>query len=90
MFVCTVGTMRRYVNSTDQPGRKDINHLVGFCMRGPRPAGGDQLMRAVVCREYGTPPEDLIIDELPDPPTPVPVRWWSRFTPLRSTIPTCC
>ncbi|KDE99610.1 TetR family transcriptional regulator [Mycolicibacterium aromaticivorans JS19b1 = JCM 16368] len=34
VFVCTVGTMRRYVNSTDQPGRKDINHLVGFCMRG--------------------------------------------------------
>ncbi|BBX05469.1 hypothetical protein MAIC_02720 [Mycolicibacterium aichiense] len=34
VFVCTVGTMRRYVNSTDQPGRKDINHLVGFCLRG--------------------------------------------------------
>ncbi|PND58954.1 TetR family transcriptional regulator [Mycobacterium sp. ENV421] len=34
VFVCTVGTMRRYVNSTDQPGRKDINHLVGFCLGG--------------------------------------------------------
>ena len=34
VFVCTVGTMRRYVNSTDQPGRKDISHLVGFCLRG--------------------------------------------------------
>jgi hypothetical protein len=26
--------MRRYVDSTDQPGRKDINHLVAFCLRG--------------------------------------------------------
>ncbi|BBY64271.1 TetR/AcrR family transcriptional regulator [Mycolicibacterium helvum] len=34
VFVCTVGTMRRYVDSTDQPGRKDISHLVGFCLRG--------------------------------------------------------
>ncbi|MCV7176732.1 TetR/AcrR family transcriptional regulator [Mycolicibacterium sphagni] len=34
VFVCTVGTMRRYVDSTDQPGRKDINHLVAFCLRG--------------------------------------------------------
>jgi AcrR family transcriptional regulator len=34
VFVCTVGTMRRYVDSTEQPGRKDINHLVGFCLRG--------------------------------------------------------
>jgi len=34
VFVCTVGTMRRYVDSTDQPGRKDISHLVRFCLRG--------------------------------------------------------
>ncbi|MGY4708021.1 TetR/AcrR family transcriptional regulator [Mycolicibacterium sp. CBM1] len=34
VFVLTVGTMRRYVDSTDQPGRKDIAHLVRFCLRG--------------------------------------------------------
>lgn len=34
VFVCTVGTMRRYVDSTEQPGRKDIAHLVRFCLRG--------------------------------------------------------
>ena len=34
VFVCTVGTMRRYVDSTDQPGRADIDHLVRFCLRG--------------------------------------------------------
>ena len=34
VFVCTVGTMRRYVDSSDQPGRKDISHLVEFCLRG--------------------------------------------------------
>lgn len=34
VFVCTVGTMRRYVNSTDQPGHRDIGHLVSFCLRG--------------------------------------------------------
>jgi AcrR family transcriptional regulator len=42
VFVCTVGTMRRYVNSTDQPGRKDINHLVAFCLRGLGVASGDR------------------------------------------------
>lgn len=34
IFVCTVGTMRRYVASTDRPGRKDIDHLVAFCLAG--------------------------------------------------------
>ncbi len=34
VFVCTVGTMRRYVASTDRPGRKDIDHLVRFCLSG--------------------------------------------------------
>jgi len=34
VFVCTVGTMRRYVASTDRPGRKDIDHLVRFCLGG--------------------------------------------------------
>jgi len=34
VFVCTVGTMRRYVDSTDQPGHDDIDHLVRFCLRG--------------------------------------------------------
>lgn len=34
IFVCTVGTMRRYVASTDRPGRKDIDHLVTFCLSG--------------------------------------------------------
>jgi len=34
LFVCTVGTMRRYVDSTDQPGHDDIDHLVRFCLRG--------------------------------------------------------
>lgn len=34
IFVCTVGTMRRYVASTDRPGRKDIDHLVSFCLSG--------------------------------------------------------
>ncbi|SBS74439.1 Regulatory protein TetR [uncultured Mycobacterium sp.] len=42
VFVCTVGTMRRYVNSTDQPGRKDISHLVGFCLRGLGVPEGDR------------------------------------------------
>ena len=42
VFVCTVGTMRRYVDSTDQPGRKDITHLVGFCLRGLGVPEGDR------------------------------------------------
>ncbi|BBY58172.1 TetR/AcrR family transcriptional regulator [Mycolicibacterium sarraceniae] len=42
VFVCAVGTMRRYVDSTDQPGRKDISHLVGFCLRGLGVAEGER------------------------------------------------
>ena len=34
VFVCTVGVMRRYVGSGEQPGRKDIDHLVRFCLGG--------------------------------------------------------
>ena len=34
VFVCTVGVMRRYVGSGEQPGRKDIDHLVRFCLNG--------------------------------------------------------
>ncbi|WP_059014160.1 TetR/AcrR family transcriptional regulator [Mycobacterium sp. M26] len=34
VFVCTVGTMRRYVASSGQPGRRDIDHLVRFCLAG--------------------------------------------------------
>ena len=42
VFVCTVGTMRRYVDSTDQPGRKDITNLVRFCLRGLGVPEGDR------------------------------------------------
>ena len=42
VFVCTVGTMRRYVDSTDQPGHKDITHLVRFCLRGLGVPEGDR------------------------------------------------
>jgi hypothetical protein len=42
VLVCTVGTMRRYVDSTDQPGRKDITHLVRFCLRGLGVPEGDR------------------------------------------------
>lgn len=34
VFHCTLGTMRRYVDSGKQPGRKDIDHVVGFCLAG--------------------------------------------------------
>ncbi|HYB39693.1 MAG TPA: helix-turn-helix domain-containing protein [Mycobacterium sp.] len=34
VFLCTAATMRRYVGSTDRPGRDDIEHLVRFCLRG--------------------------------------------------------
>lgn len=33
VFAATVGAMRRYVDSDDQPGRADINHLVRFCLQ---------------------------------------------------------
>lgn len=34
VFGATVGAMRRYVGSGGQPGRKDIDHLVRFCLDG--------------------------------------------------------
>jgi AcrR family transcriptional regulator len=34
VFFCTAGMMRRYVGSTDQPTRADVDHLVNFCLRG--------------------------------------------------------
>ncbi|WP_373142209.1 TetR/AcrR family transcriptional regulator [Mycobacterium marinum] len=34
VYGCTVATMRRYVGSTEQPGRDDIEHLVRFCLLG--------------------------------------------------------
>jgi AcrR family transcriptional regulator len=42
VFFCTIGTMRRYVGSTAQPSRADIDHLVNFCLRGigARPGRG--------------------------------------------------
>ncbi|WP_167096833.1 TetR/AcrR family transcriptional regulator [Mycobacterium sp. DL592] len=34
VFNCTIGTMRRYVEASGQPGRADIDHLVRFCLGG--------------------------------------------------------
>lgn len=34
VYGCTVAMMRRYVGSADRPGRKDIEHLVKFCLLG--------------------------------------------------------
>jgi AcrR family transcriptional regulator len=34
VFCCTAATMRRYVGSSDRPGRDDIAHVVRFCLRG--------------------------------------------------------
>lgn len=34
VFVSTVGVMRRYVGSGEQPSRRDIDHLVRFCLGG--------------------------------------------------------
>ena len=34
VFLCTTGTMRRYVGSAHRPDRADIDHLVSFCLRG--------------------------------------------------------
>jgi AcrR family transcriptional regulator len=34
LFVCTLGTMRRYLGSGEVPGRDDIEHLVRFCLAG--------------------------------------------------------
>lgn len=34
VYGCTVAMMRRYVGSADRPGRKDIGHLVKFCLLG--------------------------------------------------------
>jgi AcrR family transcriptional regulator len=34
VYMCTTATMRTYVASNHQPNRDDIEHLVGFCMRG--------------------------------------------------------
>ncbi|WP_328362237.1 TetR/AcrR family transcriptional regulator [Mycobacterium sp. NBC_00419] len=34
VFNCTIGTMRRYVEASGQPGRADIDHLVRFCLTG--------------------------------------------------------
>lgn len=34
LFQCTIGTMRRYVGSTDRPRPDDIAALVRFCLRG--------------------------------------------------------
>jgi AcrR family transcriptional regulator len=34
VFLCTTGTVRRYVGAGHQPDRADIDHLVDFCLRG--------------------------------------------------------
>ncbi|CAN5513079.1 hypothetical protein BH09ACT8_BH09ACT8_17230 [soil metagenome] len=34
IFLCTTGTMRRYVGSAHRPDQADIDHLVQFCLRG--------------------------------------------------------
>ncbi|GFG74061.1 TetR/AcrR family transcriptional regulator [Mycobacterium botniense] len=34
VFLATAATMRRYIGSTDRPGRDDVEHLVRFCLRG--------------------------------------------------------
>ena len=34
VFNCTIGVMRGYVDSGKQPGPKDIDHLVRFCLAG--------------------------------------------------------
>ncbi|OBK23043.1 TetR family transcriptional regulator [Mycobacterium asiaticum] len=34
VYGCTVAMMRRYVGSADRPGRRDIEHLVRFCLLG--------------------------------------------------------
>ena len=34
VYGCTVALMRRYVGSADRPARKDIEHLVRFCLLG--------------------------------------------------------
>ncbi|MET0704793.1 MAG: TetR/AcrR family transcriptional regulator [Mycobacterium sp.] len=39
VFLCTTGTLRRYVGSGHRPDQADIEHLVQFCLSGigPRP-----------------------------------------------------
>lgn len=34
VFTCTLATMRRYLGGAAQPERADVEHLVGFCLRG--------------------------------------------------------
>jgi AcrR family transcriptional regulator len=34
VYMCTTATMRTYIARNHQPNRDDIEHLVGFCMRG--------------------------------------------------------
>ncbi len=34
VFYCTVATMRRHLDSADRPRPDDVDHLVGFCLRG--------------------------------------------------------
>ncbi|UMB69937.1 TetR/AcrR family transcriptional regulator [Mycobacterium paraterrae] len=34
VFVCTVSAMRRYLDSSQRPRPADVDHLVGFCLRG--------------------------------------------------------
>jgi AcrR family transcriptional regulator len=34
VFHCTVGAMRRHLDSANRPGPDDIDHLVRFCLRG--------------------------------------------------------
>ncbi|MCB0941208.1 MAG: TetR/AcrR family transcriptional regulator [Mycobacterium sp.] len=34
VFNCTLGAMRGYLDSSRQPGRRDIDHVVGFCLAG--------------------------------------------------------
>jgi AcrR family transcriptional regulator len=34
VFICTTGTMRRYLGSTELPHRDDVEHLVRFCLAG--------------------------------------------------------
>ena len=34
VFLCTVSSMRRYLDAAQRPGSADIDHVVRFCLRG--------------------------------------------------------
>lgn len=42
VFNCTIGAMRGYVDSRRQAGRRDIDHLVRFCLAGLGVAEGER------------------------------------------------